>query len=94
VGKEENQRQVFLFVHEPLEIAVAIPTFPQPRLSAHGKVEIQKAGFPLSHARLSVSQIQKRKENQSRLLPSSFRLISRLENAFTDGTNDTIQIDR
>ncbi|HEX4133366.1 MAG TPA: hypothetical protein VHY84_01995, partial [Bryobacteraceae bacterium] len=68
MDKEENQRQVFLFVHEPLEIAVAIPTFPQPRLSAHGKVEIQKAGFPLSHARF----LFPKSKNERRINPACY----------------------
>jgi hypothetical protein len=31
VESEENQKQVSLAAHKPLEIALAIPTFPQPR---------------------------------------------------------------
>jgi hypothetical protein len=68
VGKEENQRQVFLFVHEPLEIAVAIPTFPQPRLSAHGKVEIQNqdSHFP------TLAYLSLKSKNERRINPACY----------------------
>jgi len=64
-----------------LEIAGAIPTFPQPRLTARdGKVEIQKQDFHFSTLFLSI-QNQNRKENQSQPVTLLFRLISGLENA-------------
>ena len=42
----ENQKQVSLRFHSPLEIAkTAISTFPPPRRRTRGKVEIQKQDF-------------------------------------------------
>jgi hypothetical protein len=39
----ENQKQVFHAAHEPLEIAFAIPTFPQPRLATMEKFSKYKS---------------------------------------------------
>jgi len=67
--------------HKPLEIADAISTFPQPRpcdRMEKWKSKGRIATFPRS---VYFPQNQKRKETQSRLLTSSFRLISELENA-------------
>jgi hypothetical protein len=70
--------------HEPLEIAGAIPTFPQPRPLPPWKSGNPKAGFPLSHGDfplLKQSKNQNQKEINPSVIPSFFRLISRLENA-------------
>ena len=67
--------------HEPVEIAAAISTFPQPRPRPAWKSGNPKTGFPLSHALFIPLSNQNRKETQSRLLPLSFRLISGLEYA-------------
>src|ERR1019366_306020 len=49
--------------HEPLEIALAISTFPQPRPRPPWESENPHAGFPLSHSDFLSCQInQKRKE--------------------------------
>src|SRR5579863_2643203 len=62
VDSEENQDRVSLAAHQPLEIALAIPTFPQPRSRPPWKSGNPKAGFPLSHSDFPVQQNQKRKE--------------------------------
>src|SRR5260370_29154299 len=63
MGNEENQKQVSLVSHSPLEIAGAIPTFPQPRRRPRGKVEIQQQD---SHFPVAVSLSQ---ETQKRRIP-------------------------
>jgi hypothetical protein len=67
--------------HEPLEIAAAISTFPQSRLCDRMEKWKSKDWIPTFPHSVYLSQIKKRKETQSRLLTSSFRLISELENA-------------
>jgi len=67
--------------HKPLEIAGAISTFPQPRPFDRMEKWKSKGRIPTFPRSVYLSQNQKRKEIQSRLLTSSFRLISELENA-------------
>jgi hypothetical protein len=67
--------------HEPLEIAGAISTFPQPRPLPRGKVEIQSQDSPLSHALLVPHKIKPERRTQSPPVTLVFRLISGLENA-------------
>jgi hypothetical protein len=81
VDSAENQKQVFIAAHEPLEIAAAISTFPQPRLCDRMGKWKSNDRIPTFPCSVYLSQNQKRKETQSRLLTSSFRLISALENA-------------
>src|SRR6202140_2068741 len=69
--------------HEPLEIAGAIPTFPQPRPLPPWKSGNPKTGFPLSHGDFPILKHQKKskpKGDQSRPDTLVFRLISGLEN--------------
>jgi hypothetical protein len=49
-GKRGKPKAGFPRFPQPLEIAVAIPTFPQPRRLPRGKVEIQKqdSHFPIA----------------------------------------------
>ena len=66
---EENQNQVSLAAHEPLEIAVPISTFPQPRPRPPWESGNPKAGFPLSHSDFPCQTNQKRKEINPSLKP-------------------------
>jgi hypothetical protein len=52
--------------HEPLEIAVAISTFPQPRLCGRMEKWESKGRIPTFPRSVYLSQNQKRKETQSR----------------------------
>src|SRR5258707_11570748 len=81
VGSAENQKQVFSAAKKPLEIAAAIPTFPQLRPAAAMEKWKSKDRIPTFPRRFIPLSKSKRKESQSRLLPLSFRLISGLENA-------------
>ncbi len=70
-----------LTAHEPLEIAAAISTFPQPRLAAAVGKWKSKARIPTFPQRFNLSHNPKTKGDQSRPVTLVFRLISGLENA-------------
>ena len=80
-GKREKSKAGFPRFPQPLEIAVAIPTFPQPRRLPRGKVEIQKqdSHFPIA-ASIVLKNLKKEDSPERRVSPS-FRLIVRLEYA-------------
>ena len=64
VDREETKSRFPVAAHEPLEIAVAISTFPQPRLRPPWESGNPKAGFPTFPQRLPCPNQtnQKRKE--------------------------------
>ena len=77
---EENQEQVFRRLPPSLEIAAAIPTFPQPR-GERWKSGNPKTVFPLFH-RTNLYLKSNQKGDPAEPEPhGSFRLILRLENA-------------
>jgi hypothetical protein len=61
----------------------SLPRFPHSRRPGYDRIEKwkSKGRIPTFPRSVWLFQIKKRKELQSRLLPSSFRLISSLENA-------------
>jgi len=68
-GKRGKPKAGFPRFPQPLEIAVAIPTFPQPRRLPRGKVEIQKQD---SHFPIAVSlplQNSKKEDSPERRVP-------------------------
>jgi hypothetical protein len=77
----KTRNRFSIAAHKPLEIADAISTFPQPRLYDRMEKWKSKDRIPTFPRSVYLSQNQKRKEIQPRLLTSSFRLISGLENA-------------
>ena len=77
----KSRSRFSIAAHEPLEIAGAISTFPQPRPLPRGKVEIQSQDSPLSHALLVPHKIKPERRTQSPPVTLVFRLISGLENA-------------
>jgi hypothetical protein len=84
VENEENQNQVSLRFPPPLEIAAAIPTFPQPlRRVEKWKTKSRFPTFPLV---AFVSQIQPRKEAWRRIasLPPSGSFFNEKMLAWTD----------
>jgi hypothetical protein len=63
-GKRGKPKTGFPRFPQPLEIAVAIPTFPQPRRLPRGKVEIQKQD---SHFPIAVSHSLKKLKKEDSL---------------------------
>ena len=80
VDNEENQGQVFRRFPPPLEIAAAIPTFPQPRGERMGKWK-SKSRIPTFPPHEYLYRIPITKETSGTEPHGSFRLILRLENA-------------
>ena len=77
----ENQVQVSLRRPPPLEIAVAIPTFPQLRLAAAMEKWKSKGRIPTFPQPFPLLKTQKTKGDQSPPDTLFFRLIFGLENA-------------
>ena len=67
MDSEENQVQVFLRCPPPLEIAVAIPTFPQLRLAGAMEKRKSKSRIPTSPQPFPPSQNSK---NERRSIPA------------------------
>jgi hypothetical protein len=68
-GKRGKPKAGFPRFPQPLEIAVAIPTFPQPRRLPRGKVEIQQqdSHFPIAAAFHSLKKLRKEDSPERRV---------------------------
>jgi hypothetical protein len=77
----KTQSRFSLTAHEPLEIAAAIPTFPQPRLTTAMEKWKSNGRIPTFPRLITLSKKSKPKGDQSRPANLVFRLISGLENA-------------
>ena len=77
----KTKNRFSIAAHEPLEIADAIPTFPQPRPRPPWKSGNPNPGFPLSHRSFLSLKIKNERRTQPPPVTLVFRLISGLENA-------------